>query len=192
MWPAVGVGQMWWQWVGCLTGCHCVLCLCLSSSSACLPACLPASFSSTNLSVCAVELLLPLMTTGHKAGHHCHFRVLHSIDSDTGRKKKKWKREKKKKKIGVYWEGDDTLRCQGFTASFIICVLSSSWARVQLFSLIIITVVFFHLQSSWRNRTQSWRKAVTKLSSFRVSWTCSFFYQKDHSEHYCQIGEENS
>ena len=29
------------------------------------------------------------MTIGRKAGHYCHFRVLRSINSDTGRKKGK-------------------------------------------------------------------------------------------------------
>ena len=31
------------------------------------------------------KVLLPLMTIGHKAGHYCHFRVLRSVNSDTGR-----------------------------------------------------------------------------------------------------------
>ena len=46
----------------------------------------------------SAHLLLPLMTVSHKAAHYCHFRVLCSTNSDTGRKKKKQKREKKKKK----------------------------------------------------------------------------------------------
>ena len=33
------------------------------------------------------------MTIGHKAGHYCHFRVLRSAYSDTGRKKKKQKQK---------------------------------------------------------------------------------------------------
>ena len=41
-------------------------------------------------------LLLPLLTIDHKAGHYCHFRVLHSVNSDTGRKKKKKKNKRKK------------------------------------------------------------------------------------------------
>jgi len=45
-------------------------------------------------------LLLPLMTIGHEAGHYCHFRVLHSVNGATGRKKKKRERvlEKKEEK----------------------------------------------------------------------------------------------
>ena len=35
------------------------------------------------------------MTVGHKAGHYCHFMVLRSANSDTGRKKTKGKKEKK-------------------------------------------------------------------------------------------------
>ena len=46
------------------------------------------------------------MTIGHKAGHYCHFRVFRSVNSDTGRKKKKRER---KKSFGIYWEGDDTV-----------------------------------------------------------------------------------
>ena len=47
------------------------------------------------------------MTIAHKASHYCHFRVLRSANSDTGRKKKNderggggggGKREKKKEK----------------------------------------------------------------------------------------------
>ena len=45
-----------------------------------------------------LRLLLPLMTIGHKASHYCHFRVLGSANSDTGRKKKKQKREKTKER----------------------------------------------------------------------------------------------
>ena len=41
------------------------------------------------------------MTIGHQAGHYCHFRVLYSVNSDTGRMKK----DKRKK---IYWEGDGT------------------------------------------------------------------------------------
>ena len=39
-------------------------------------------------------LLLPLMTIGHKAGYYCHFRVLCSVNCDTGRKKKKQKKKR--------------------------------------------------------------------------------------------------
>ena len=45
-------------------------------------------------------LFLLLMTIGHKAGHYCYFRVPHSVDRDTDRKKKK-------NSLGIYWEGDD-------------------------------------------------------------------------------------
>ena len=38
------------------------------------------------------------MTTGHNAGHYCHFRVLRSTNSDTGGKKKKRKRERERRK----------------------------------------------------------------------------------------------
>ena len=53
-------------------------------------------------------LFLPLMTIGHKAGQTCHFRVLHNVSNDTGRKKKKKDNNKKEKSFGIYWEGDDT------------------------------------------------------------------------------------
>ena len=57
------------------------------------------------------------MTIGHKAGHYCHFRVLRSANSDTGRKKKNDDRgeEKKKKKEG-FWDllgGGVTLQLEG-------------------------------------------------------------------------------
>ena len=57
---------------------------------------LALSFCTTWLNI----LLLLLLTIGHEAGHYCHFRVLHSVNSATGRKKKKRERgvlEKKKK-----------------------------------------------------------------------------------------------
>ena len=38
------------------------------------------------------------MTVGHKAGHYCHFRVLRSVNTDTGRKKKEKKKKERKKK----------------------------------------------------------------------------------------------
>ena len=44
------------------------------------------------------------MTISHKAGHYCHFRVLHSVDRfiviQTYRQEKKC--------FGIYWEGHDT------------------------------------------------------------------------------------
>ena len=43
------------------------------------------------------------MTIGHKVGHYCHFRVLRSVNSYTGRKKKK-----KEKSLGIYWQGGNT------------------------------------------------------------------------------------
>ena len=56
-----------------------------------------------------LDLLLPLMTIGHKAGHYRHCRVLRSANSHTGRKNKKRKRErekrKKKRKKEEFWEG---------------------------------------------------------------------------------------
>ena len=45
-----------------------------------------------------LDLLLPLMTIGHKAGHYRHCRVLRSANSDTGRKNKKRKREREREK----------------------------------------------------------------------------------------------
>ena len=45
-----------------------------------------------------LDLLLPLMTIGHKAGHYRHCRVLRSANSHTGRKNKKRKREREKRK----------------------------------------------------------------------------------------------
>ena len=53
-----------------------------------------ATFLSSD-SLREVFLLLPLMTIGHKAGHYCHFRVLRSVNSDTGRKKREGEEEKK-------------------------------------------------------------------------------------------------
>ena len=48
-----------------------------------------------------------IMSIVHKAGHYCHFRVLRSINSDTGRKKGEKEREGEKR-FGIYWEWDDT------------------------------------------------------------------------------------
>ena len=47
-------------------------------------------------------LLLPLMTIGHKAGHYCLFRILCSINIDTGRKEKK-RKEKEREKEEEFW-----------------------------------------------------------------------------------------
>ena len=48
----------------------------------------PVSFGRTPflLRLLLRLLVFPLMSIGHKAGHHCHFRVLRSANSDTGRK----------------------------------------------------------------------------------------------------------
>ena len=65
--------------------------------------------TSTGAFQCGLLLVHPLMTIGHKAGHYCHFRVLRSVNSDTGWKKKKWKEKKtENRSLGVNWEGDDT------------------------------------------------------------------------------------
>ena len=58
---------------------------------------------STSTGAFQCGLLHPLMTIGHKAGHYCHFRVLRSVNSYTGRKKKK-----KEKSSGIYWQGGNT------------------------------------------------------------------------------------
>ena len=56
---------------------------------------LALSFCTTWLNI--LLFLLLLLTIGHETGHYCHFRVLHSVNGATGRKKKKRERVLEKK-----------------------------------------------------------------------------------------------
>ena len=65
-----------------------------------------AAFHHVSSCACVhVCLLLPLMTIGHKAGHYCHFRVLRSVNSDAGRKKKKQKKRQKRRVLEFIGRG---------------------------------------------------------------------------------------